>query len=38
MNFKTSETFYLIYFCVKIHFEDDGTQDQLVFRTTYSTV
>ena len=30
---KKSETFYSIYFCGKNDFEDDGTQNHLVFQT-----
>ena len=29
---KKLETFNSIYFCGKSHFEDDGTQNYLVFR------
>ena len=32
---KNLETFDLIYFCGKYHFEDDGTQNYLVFQTVY---
>ena len=35
INLKKLETFDLIYFCGKSHFEDDGTQNYLVFQTTY---
>ena len=34
INYKI-ETFDSIYFCGKSHFEDDGTQNYLVFQTTY---
>ena len=33
---KKLETFYLIYFCGKSHFEDDGTQNWLVFQPIQS--
>ena len=33
MNFKKLETFDSIYFCSKSYFEDDGTQNYLVFQT-----
>ena len=32
---KTLETVDSIYFCDKSHFEDDGTQNYLVFQTAY---
>ena len=32
MNFKKLETFDSIYFCSKSYFEDDGTQNYLVFQ------
>ena len=32
---KKLETFDSIYFCGKSHFEDDGTQNYLVFQTAY---
>ena len=32
---KKSETLHSICFCGKSHFEDDGTQNNLVFPTTY---
>ena len=35
MNFKKLKTFDLSYFCGKSHFEDDGTQNYLVFQPIY---
>ena len=35
MNLKKSETFDSIYFRGKSHFEDNGTQNYLVFQTVY---
>ena len=35
MNLKKIETFDSIYFCSQSHFENDGTQNYLVFQTTY---
>ena len=35
MNLKKIETFDSIYFCGKSHFENDGTQNYLVFQTIY---
>ena len=32
---KKLETFDLIYFCGRSHFEDDGTQNYLVFQQVY---
>ena len=35
MNKKKLDTFNSIYFRCKCHFEDDGTQNDLVFQTAY---
>ena len=35
IELKKLETFYSTYFCAKSHFEDDGTQNNLVFQTIH---